>query len=744
MNRIWRAIIFLSFLAGIGLTQASPRFIGKISGTVVDQGSKQPLIGVNIFIPSLRRGTTTDEQGRYELDGLHEGVYTLRYSFVGYATVTRTVVLEDRDIELHIEMSESILQLPSITVTGKPQATDILSMTQSTNVLEEHEIARLRAPTIAQTIEHLAGVSMISTGNGIGKPVIRGLSAQRVVVIHDGVRQEGQQWGDEHAPEIDAYEAEKIEIVRGPGSLLYGSDALGGVVSVVSPDISKTVDGTNKLRAELSLNAFSNNEQLSGSLNLAGASGQFAYRAAISGRTSGDIQTPAGSLFNSGVEELNGNASMAYAGDWGFVDARFVRFTTRLELHENPAEDATATPFQRIVHDKGQLHSSVTLEGVRLEAVAGFQRNRRREFEESTTIDPSLELFTGTFTVDLKAHHRPFGPLFGTVGVSLMRQDVDSRKREKLVPNSQASDLAGFLFEEIHLGQVSLSGGLRLDTRSLDIGESSELGVAAQERRYDAVSGSLGASFRPTENLALVANLSRGFRSPTAFELFANGVHEGTATYEIGEPDLVPERATSSDLSVRYVSPRAVAQATLFRNEMTNYIFSAPTGFIDTSSTFPIFRYRQARAVLQGIELSLNIQLAEWWQVQIAADYTRGENRETGDPLPRIPPGKCFIESQFELESLGPLTHPHLNVRARSVSTQTRTDPRETRTGGYTLFDLSAGFEFPLGDQRGVIHLGIENMFDKAHTDHLNRYKTYALNPGRNFTGRLTIPFKIV
>ncbi|MBI4418859.1 MAG: TonB-dependent receptor [Ignavibacteriales bacterium] len=742
MRCIQWIVVFSVFFGGSLV--AHPTFVGKVSGIVLDAETAEPLVGVNVYLPALRKGSTTDLHGYYEIGGLHEGVYTLRFSYVGYATAAQTVTLIDRDVDLNVQLRPSILQLPSITVTGKPQATDILLAVQSTDVLEDHDLARLRGQTIGATLSHLPGVSSMTTGNAISKPVIRGLSSQRVVIVSDGVRQEGQQWADEHAPEIDVYEADKIEVVRGPGSLLYGSDALGGVVNVVFPDLPRSSQGVTSLDSRLTLNGFSNSSQMSGALSMSGASGIWGYRGSVSMRGAGDIRTPKGILRNSAASELNGSGTFGLTQRWGFLSATASRFSTKLEIHENPAIDPDATPFQRIIHDKVAVHLNAALEGIRLETVGGWQRNNRREFEEHDAPDPELELVTETWSLDLRGHHRPLGSLFGTVGISLLHQNVDSRREEKLVPNSTTFDAAGFLYEELALGALSLSGGARYDHRTISIQQSNELGIEGRTLTYRAVSTSFGGTFRPTDMLALIASIGTGWRSPTSFELFADGVHEGTATYEIGNADVVPERSLSVDLGMRYVAPSLVVQTTLFVNTITDYIFSFPTGQIDSASTFPVYRFNQANARLQGLEVSANIQLATWWQLQLLGDIVQGNNRATGSPLPLIPAPKMSLESQVEADSWGPLTHLHANVKITVVASQTRVTPPETPTGGYTLVDCSVGFEFPFVARTAMLHLGVENVFNRAHVNHLNRYKAFALNPGRNITARLTIPFSIL
>ncbi|MEX1138854.1 MAG: TonB-dependent receptor [Bacteroidota bacterium] len=720
------------------------RFIGRIFGTIIDAETLEPLAGVNIYLPALRRGTTTDLHGRYELNDLHEGIYTLRFTFVGYATATHTVSLIDRDVEINMALQASILQLPSITVTGKPQATDILSTVQSTDVLEEHELAKLRGQTIGATLENLPGVSILTTGNGIAKPVIRGLSSQRVVTISDGIRQEGQQWADEHGPEIDVFEAEKIEVVRGPGSLLYGSDALGGVVNVIHPDLPRTISGTPFLESTLGLNAFSNNSHLGGNFGLKGATGWWGYRASISTRSGGNVQTPSGELNNSAASELNGSGTVGFYQPWGFVSTTASRFSTRLEIHEDPNEHPGATPFQKVQHDKIAFHSNVALEGMRLEGTGGWQRNSRREFEEKSAAEPELELVTTTSSFDLKGHHRPLGPVFGTVGASVLSQNVQSLREEKLVPDSKTTDLAGFLYEEVVLGTISFSGGLRYDHRSMTIEESPDLGIIAQNRSYEAVSASLGVAIRVENDLALVGNIATGWRTPTPFELFADGVHEGTASYERGDAALMPERSRSIDVGLRYVSPDLVTQLTIYTNSIAHFIYSSPTGLVDSASTFPVFQFSQADTRFQGLEASVNMQVAPSWQIRVSGDVVTARNNSTGEAIPLIPAHKLILESQIDAESWGPLEHLHGNVKIRLVAKQNRIAPTEARTPGYALLDCSVGFQVPFGQNRLMVHLGVENILDRAYADHLNRFKAFALNPGRNITARVSLPFMVL
>jgi iron complex outermembrane receptor protein len=258
------------------------------------------------------------------------------------------------------------------------------------------EVQSNRAASLGETISVLPGVRNFSTGGGIGKPVIRGLSSTRVLVLADGQRLENQQWGDEHGPNIEAGEAERIEVIRGPASVLYGSDALGGVINVITPDLPDALERDPFVSAKVVAGYATNNEQPDGTVALEGARAGFGFRGAFTGRTSDDVRTPAGELFNSGGRTLNGTGSVGYRGSWGSVAGTYSHRDERVEIHEDPAEDPTATPFQRIGEDRVHLRGSLPVSASHLDVDVGYERNRRREFEEADATAPTARVFACT------------------------------------------------------------------------------------------------------------------------------------------------------------------------------------------------------------------------------------------------------------------------------------------------------------------------------------------------------------
>ncbi|MGK7369360.1 MAG: TonB-dependent receptor plug domain-containing protein [Candidatus Halalkalibacterium sp. M3_1C_030] len=345
MKIFYSILFFLLFLTGSLYAQT-------LTGTIYDE-TDTPLPGVQVHIPAIHKGTTTDINGNFTLTNLPDGVFTVQFSFLGYRTETRQINFLKVEEPLTVVLERTSLDLPSITVTSSPQPTDVLSTSQSVVSLDEEQLFRNRGDAVMKSLEDIPGVSTYTTGNGIAKPVIRGLSSQRVLVLVNGVRQEGQQWGDEHSPEIDPYSAERIEVVKGPSSVLYGSDALGGVINVIKPDLPTTEDDP-MLAGKVNLSGYSNNNLLGSALALSGARGAVGYRGSFTKRNSGNIETARGTLENTGIEETNGSFMLGTKQSWGEFALDYSRVDQRLEIFENPAEEPGATPYQTVVHDRLQ------------------------------------------------------------------------------------------------------------------------------------------------------------------------------------------------------------------------------------------------------------------------------------------------------------------------------------------------------------------------------------------------------
>lgn len=716
-------------------------FAQVLSGIVLND-ELTPLPGVQVHIPAIHKGTTTNINGKFSLTNLPQSVFTIQFSFLGYKTETRQINLSTVEEPIRIVMEQTLLNLPGVTVTSSPQPTDALNTSQSVASLNAEQLLRNGGNAIMETLEDIPGINTYTTGNGIVKPVIRGLSSQRVLVLVNGVRQEGQQWGDEHSPEIDSYSAERIEVVKGPNSVLYGSDALGGVVNVIKPDLP-TAEFDPLLAGKINLSGYSNNNLLGGSLALSGAQGAIGYRGSITKRNSGNIETARGELKNTGVEETNGGFALGTKQQWGELSLDYTRVDQRIEIFEDPAEEQDATPYQSVVHDRLQSDLDLHFSGFRLEVQTAYQNNNRKEFVNSGATDPELNLLLRTGTTDIKLHHMPVGNLFGTVGISGMAQRNQTLAEEKLIPGFVLYNVAGFIYEELKLGSINLSAGFRFDKRKLNTGATPELDVEKQEKNYNALSGNLGIVWRISNPFAFSVNFGRAWRAPTAFELYVDGVHEGTARYEIGDSNLEPESALNLDASLKYVSGVLQSELSVYNNRIGDYIFPNPTNEFDPESGFRTYQYQQANARLYGVEYSLQASVFSWLILSGGYSIVRGTNQQINTPLPLIPTDKLILGAKFTQPNLGFLFEPYFSVDTQILARQDRIAGIETPTNGYTLLNFGIGGKLQMGSKKLNIILQAENLLNEAYRSHLSRYKEYALNPGRNIKLKINIPFAI-
>jgi outer membrane receptor protein involved in Fe transport len=703
---------------------------GTLRGRVTDTAGV-PVHRAEIIIQEIHRSTATTIDGQYRLSGVPEGSYSVSYRAIGYRPVVVRLTIGEGELVHDVQMLPSLVELPPIQATATPLATAALESPQPLAVLQQGELRAAQAASLGQVLEGLPGVRSLGTGNGIAKPVIRGLGSNRVLVLDNGQRTESQEWGDEHAPNVETAQAERIEVVRGPASVLYGSDALGGVINVVAPELPDAEGGPPRFGGRLDLGYGGNGNAPDASARLEGAAGALGFRASLTGRRSEDVRTPGRTLGNTGYEMVGGAGALGVRDAWGSLTATYSRRTELVEIHEDPEEEPDATPRQRIASDRVGVTGNVSLGAARLETDLGWEQNARREFEsfEADEVnDVALRLVATTWTGNVHLHHASGTRAAGVVGMQALRTDVATSGEETLVPASRTLNVAGYAFEQLDLGRFQVSVGARVDHRTLENDAAAELGRAAGKRDWTAVSGNAGVLYRLAEPAAVVLNVGRGFRAPSAFELFANGVHEGTVRYEIGNPDLETEHALNVDLALRLASEALQAEVGVFNNRVTGYIFPDPTAEIDPESGYQVHRYAQADADLRGIEASLQYHATTWLHLGATMDYTHGTNRSTDRPLAFVAPLRVQASARVEAEDLGPVSAPWIEAEVESHAKQTRVDPDDFAPDGYAL--VGVGFGGRVG--RFDVAVRVRNLFDATYRQFLSRYKRYADEMGRN------------
>jgi iron complex outermembrane receptor protein len=728
--------------AGAAPAAARTPDAGVVSGRVTTPAGT-PIPDVQVSLAELHRSATTDSAGHYSIGNVPAGSYTLTFLRIGYAPVVRRIVSTGGDVTTDVPMRESIIELTGIQVTATANATSALNSPQPTSVVAGDELRAAQSPTLGETLAGVAGVHSLSTGVGIGKPVIRGLTSNRVLVLDDGQRLETQQWGDEHSPNIETATAERIEVIRGPASVLYGSDALGGVINVVQRDLPDAIAGAGFVHGSLSAAYGTGNRQQDGAASVEGASGSVGFRGALSGRTSGNVQTPDYVLWHSGNRAVGGNASLGTRGEWGSVVGSFSQRNERIQLTD---EDPAAQPTQRMATSHGRVDLTLPLGANRLEISTGYERSRRREFEDDTTTTVALGLLSQTYLADVHFHHAALGPLSGLIGFSGMRNTFDKFGEETLIPPSRANNIGVYAFEQTEGQRINWSFGARYDYRRLNVDADTVLGLAQQQRTWNSVTGNIGLLYHVSEPVALVLNVGRGFRAPSSFDLYSNGVHEGTVAFERGNPNLRTEKSINTDLALRIQNARLSFEVGTFLNLIQDYIYTVPTGTTDSASGFEIFDVTQGDARLSGLEAAMQWHPTAYLHLQGTADYVRGENTTTNQPLPSMPPFRATWTARLEGGRVGSLQNLYFSVGGETNARQTRLDPAEQQFyadafGGagyqsqpYTLLHLGAGLGLTMGARTLNLDLSLRNALNERYADYLSRIKTNAPNPGQGRT----------
>ena len=723
-----------------------------LSGRVVDRGGRA-VAGATVVLVELHRVAITPADGTFRLVDVSPGRYTVSVRGLGFAPSARHVsVTGGGPSTLDITLERTSVWIEPVTVTATRAPLDPLSSPLPAAALSEDRLRREQSVSLAHALAALSGVNALSTGQQIGKPVIRGLSGPRVLVLEDGSRLEDYSWSDEDGPSVDARLAQRVEVIRGPASVLYGSDALGGVVNVIPEELPDANGGPRAMHTGFEISGASNNAELEGAARVEGASGGWGWRLFGIGRFASSLHTPVGELDNTGFSAISGEAAVGTRGARGTATLRYTRYGGEFKLleAEGPATGETGGPERKLSDDRVQLAGDYLLGGVRLETKAQWQRHSLIEVSDTGT-SPSgaplegtaFDLLLNTLTLDVLAHHRVGTRIRGTLGVSGFHQTNDTRGRIPLVPDARARSAAVFAFEQAGLGRVSVLAGGRVDVRRLTADSNAMLGLSAQKRDYTAFSGNVGLVYR-VGAAALTANLGRAWRAPTLFELFSNGPHLGEARYEIGDPALKPEAGTNLDVGVRWHGARIRVELAGYRNAIDRFVYITPTDSFVTVSIFPpdslrVYRYQQADARLFGGEAAVEVEVAPPLTLKARADAVRGSNRATNEPLPLVPPARAALGAELHRTALGWADRAYAGAEVEVSTRQTRLNPLDIPTGGYTLLNLSAGFVRSLFGRVCHVDLAVKNASNVSYRSFLSRYKEFALNPGRNVVLRISL-----
>lgn len=769
---------FLTILFCFTLAYQSAQGQLRLSGLVVNEAG-EPLAGASVLLHELQLGRVTSNDGQFAFTNLKAGAYHLHIHFLGYAAQSVDIRLQ-RDEQIKIVLKPSSLELQEILVENDLTKTNEGQQTQRTDIVSDDYIRKYAGLTLMQSLERMPGIQTINTGIGISKPVIRGLSFNRVAVTENGIKQEGQQWGIDHGLELDQFNVGRVEILKGPASLLYGSDAMAGVLQI-KPALFPAEDN---VEGSLSLLGRTVNDHLGGSASVQGhQKNGLVYRFRATAHQYGDYKLPADSfqynrfiipipnrrLENTAGEEFHLSGALGLHKRWGYSHLNISSFNQKIgffpgaigrPLGYRVVDDGNrrniALPSQHIRHYKVSSNSSIILGRNWLELDLGFQRNDRAELSlphahGRPLLDSSDNLAHGltldTWSYNARYHIKIDSAISVILGSSGQYQQNRISGFEFLIPDYNALQLGAFaMLQWQYKPKLFTSFGLRYDLGQLQSdaytetivinGQLTDRQRAPQiDRFFHNVSGAWGFSYTPRPALNLKAHLGSSFRLPTIPELGSNGVHHGSFRHEVGDSTLRPERGWQIDLGMQYQEARWAIRLNPYFNYFTNYIYLRPTGiFTFLPEGGQIFQYAQGSVVHTGTELQLEYHLVENLHLALMGEYVWMKNLDTGVPLPWTSPGSLSWEVEYSFErSPRWLNKPYLGLDWRWMMAQRRVDRNEEPTPAYQLVNLQMGSDFRLGKKSLQLRLLANNLFNVRYLNHLSRFRLLNLpEPGRN------------
>ncbi len=798
--------IFLLLMGSIIIANPAVLYAQKsqlkysLTGKVTDQINGQVLIGASVYFPELKKGVITNEKGIYQIQ-LNAGNHVVEVSYIGYVIYSKTIAIDTKASSNNgmatnnannstnittiqdFALGHTVVESSNVTVTSFLRATSSKRTPTPISILKKEDLFRGASTNFIDALSKTPGVTQLSTGPAISKPVIRGLGYNRVVVLNDGVRQEGQQWGDEHGIEIDEYNVSRTEILKVPASIIYGSEALSGVINIVS----NVPVAEGAIRGNIFSNYQSNNKLQGYHLDIAGNNKGFVWGVNGSFKQASDYKNKYdGYVLNSRFKELNGSAYAGIEKDWGFSHFFVSEFTQKLGMIEGERDangafikpdgmvaissDFESTtpnvPYQYIQHTKYILDNSVKWGTGRLKANIAYQRNQRQEFGNiENPMEKSLYFDLGTLNYAFQYLLPETNNWKHTIGVNGMQQENVNKGLETLIPAYKSVELGLFFYTQKNINLLHLSGGARIDKKGIEFID--HFGVS-QQKDYGALAGSVGATYDLTDKWVLKLNIAKGYRAPNLSELGSNGAHEGTNRYEYGNTNLKSEKSLQFDLGTEWSNEHLSFSGNVFYNMVNDYIFyqkltnhlSGDSVIIKEDKKYYAFAYKQDNADLYGAECVLDIHPhpLDGLHIENTLSYVRGTFEKALDGsnnLPSIPPFRWISELRYELaKKSDAYKNSYISLQFDNVGAQNNPFKgynTETETPGYTLINIGAGTQVNhKGKQLFSVSLVAQNLTDVAYQNHLSRLKYLSentatgrmgiFNMGRNYSLKLNVP----
>ena len=728
MNNFFIAIAFLAM--GFSATAQN-----SLSGTIT---SKQYQLGIpaTVYIPQLEKGTAADLDGKYTLYNIPQGIYSVVFSSLGFGTVSKKITFAEKEnIIENIQLAESAVEMEEVIVSTpfhKLQSENVMKVER----VSTSDLSSQGAVTLADGIKNIPGVDIISTGQGIGKPVIRGLSSNRVLTYTQGVRLENQQFGDEHGLGINEAGIESVEVIKGPASLLYGSDALGGVLYLNPEKFALSGESHGDINSSYFSNTLGTASNIG--IKTSGEKLKFLARGAYSSFS--DYKTGSGyRVTNSRFNEKDFKSGVQYLGNKFKSTVRYNYNRSNVgiadEIGEQTHSKNLELPFQEIDNHILSWENTIFLNKSSLGFKVGYLFNDRREFEDNPDL-AALRMQLSTLNYDVKYNLPDLGKFETIVGLQGMFQTNKNKGEEILIPDANTTDVGILATSHYHLDKVDLQAGLRFDSRKISSDANGELGaedfIPALDKNFTSFTAALGGKVDLSDKISLRLNFANGFRAPNLAELTSNGIHEGTNRYERGNAHLTKEQNFQTDLSLEYRNEHLEFFANGFYNAVNDYIFISPTDLIIDDT--PVYDYLQKDAKLYGGELGFHLHPhpLDWLHLESSFETVTGKLKNN-EYLPLIPANSLTNTFRVEFKDGKTRKNSIAYITLKNTFNQNNIGGFETRTAGYSL--LSAGVESQFKIEKILFTLGVNgtNLTDKKYVSHLSRFKPEGIfNVGRS------------
>lgn len=707
-----------------------------VSGTIIDKESQEKLSFSYIHLEELNRTAIADKDGSFRITNIPTGEYTFSFHRIGYKTQKRVVEISDKNIVLEVELTATTLSGETIEVIGVNQELTGANIGHASKSISGATLRRNLGGTLAETLSGLPGMDQRSLGNTPARPVIRGLGDERIVILQDGISTgDVSDQSADHSVSVDPIASSEIQIAKGAAALAYGANAVGGIVNVVNNLISPTqlerTSGIGTIGGETV------NESGFLGLNLSLPTKDIVINTHLNARTGNDTKTPVGPVRNTGFTTTNSAIGASYVQDWGYIGASFGTYLSNYGIPPDPNGHPNGVDIEMRKFNYS-LSGELLPKNSFLTTIEGdftINNYNHKEFETSSSIGTDFGLVTTT--TQIRATHGHLGFLdHGSFG--LWGEVEDYAVRGASTPDANSYKFAAYAIEEFHFDALRLETGLRFDyvlNAPKQNDPDSNIGNI-RDRNFNALSSSISAIYSLGKGFSVGSIILHSFRAPSLEELYSEGPHLASFSFEIGNPDLKPERSLAKELFTRWQGKDSFFEIALYHNDFSNFIYARNTG--QANNRFPTlnnYQFVGTEALLYGFEVQLETRVFDNFTFGASASYTVGEQDTTSQigvtgkqPLPQIPPFKAkttikYVKKGFEA-----------GTNFTYAAKQNRTGEFETPTSSFFLTDIFAQYRFSTSRLLHTISLNANNVFNEEYYNHLSLIKDLRPEPGRNIS----------